>query len=110
MNAIFWKLDNVGPIGLSIMVFMSKCFLQNLEEISIVIKMVLHITRTLFKRLWGDNHATLLDTINSQDLATQCTVNLKNENKRLDIILTTIQKNQQQQQVLQYQNLQQIQN
>ena len=110
MNAIFWKLDNVGPIGLSIMVFMSKCFLQNLEEISIVIKMVLHITRTLFKRLWGDNHATLLDTINSQDLATQCTINLKNENKRLDIILTTIQKNQQQQQVLQYQNLQQIQN
>ena len=108
MNAIFWKLDNVGPIGLSIMVFMSKCFLQNLEEISIV--MVLHITRTLFKRLWGDNHATLLDIINSQDLATQCTINSKNVNKRLDIILTTIQKKQQQQQVLQYQNLQQIQN
>ena len=110
MNAIFWKLDNVGPIGLSIMVFMSKCFLQNLEEISIVIKMVLRITRTLFKRLWGDNHATLLDIINSQDLATQCTINSKNVNKRLDIILTTIQKKQQQQQVLQYQNLQQIQN
>ena len=110
MNAIFWKLDNVGPIGLSIMVVMSKCFLQNLEEISIVIKMVLHITRTLFKRLWGDNHATLLDIINSQDLATQCTINSKNVNKRLDIILTTIQKKKQQRQVLQYQNLQQIQN
>ena len=36
-NNLIWKLYNSGPIGLSIMVVLSECYLQRLEEKSIVL-------------------------------------------------------------------------
>ena len=34
-NNVIWTLENSGPIGLSIMVVLSECYLQRIEHISI---------------------------------------------------------------------------
>ena len=34
-NNLIWTLENSGPIGLSIMVVLSECYLQRIEHISI---------------------------------------------------------------------------
>ena len=36
-NKLIWKLYNSGPIGLSIMVVLSECYLQRIEEKSIAL-------------------------------------------------------------------------
>ena len=56
-NNLIWKLYNSGPIGLSIMVVLSECYLQRLEEKSIALSFVLNISPKTFKRYVDDSHA-----------------------------------------------------
>ena len=54
-----WKFYNSGPIGLSIMVVFSECYLQRLEEKSIALSFALNIWPKTFKRYVDDSHARL---------------------------------------------------
>ena len=56
-NNLIWKLYNSGPIGLPIMVVLSECYLQRLEEKSIALYFPLNISPKTFKRYVDDNHA-----------------------------------------------------
>ena len=56
---LIWKLYNSGPIGLSIMVVLSECYLQRLEEKSIALSFALNISPKTFKRYVDDSHARL---------------------------------------------------
>ena len=56
-NNLIWKLYNSGPIGLSIMVVLSECCLQRLEEKSIALSFALNISPKTFKRYVDDIHA-----------------------------------------------------
>ena len=56
-NNLIWKLYKLGPIGLSIMVVLSECYLQRLEEKSIALSFALNISPKTFKRNADDSHA-----------------------------------------------------
>ena len=56
-NNLIWKLYNSGPIGLSIMVVLSECYLQRLEEKSITLSFAPSISPKTFKRYVDDSHA-----------------------------------------------------
>ena len=55
-NNLIWKLYNSGPIGFSIMVVLSECYHQILEEKSIALSFVLSISPKTFKRYVDDSH------------------------------------------------------
>ena len=87
-----WKLDDSGPIDLSVMVVLSDCFLEMFEERSIAIALTLHTTPKTWKRCFDDSHAkfqnkaqslTFLDVLNTQDPAIQYTIEFENKCKQL---------------------------
>ena len=99
-----WNLENSGPIGLSIMVVLSECYLQKLEDKSISSALVLNIAPKTFKRYVDDSHARFqnkeksiqfLDILNKQDPAIQYTVEFENDNKELNFLDVTITNNKQ---------------
>ena len=55
-NNLIWKLCNSGHIGLSIMVVLSECYLQRLEENSIALSFAVNISPKTFKRYVDDSH------------------------------------------------------
>ena len=58
-NNVIWTLENAGPIGLSIMVVLSECYLQRIEHISIIQALTLNLAPRTFKRFVDDSHARL---------------------------------------------------
>ena len=75
-NNLIWTLENSGPIGLSIMVVLSECYLQGIEHISIIQALNLNLPPKTFKRFVDDSHTRFnhreqplqfLDILNSQD-------------------------------------------
>ena len=56
-NNLICKLYNSGPISLSIMVVLSECYFQGLEEKSIALFFALNVSLTTFKRYVDDSHA-----------------------------------------------------
>ena len=55
-NNLIRKLHNSGPIGLSIMVVLSECYLQRLEEKPIYLFFALNVSPKTFKRYVDDSH------------------------------------------------------
>ena len=87
-NNLIWTLENSGPIGLSIMVVLSECYLQRIEHISITQALNLNLAPKTFKRFVDDSHARFnnreqslqfLDILNSQDPSIQYTTEFENE-------------------------------
>ena len=82
-NILTWKIYNLGPIGLSIMVIPTECYLeqkktQRLEEKSITLSSALNVSPKTFKRYVDGSHARfenkkkslkLLEILNKQDLS-----------------------------------------
>ena len=98
-NYVIWTLENLGPIGLSIMVALSECYLQRIEHISITQALTLNLTPKTFKRFVDDSHARFndreqslqfLDTLNSQDPSIEYMIEFENENKLLSFLDVTI--------------------
>ena len=91
-NNLIWKLYNSGPIGLSIMVVLSECYLQRLKEKSIALSFALNISPKTFKRYVDDSDSRFenkqkslqfLEILNKQDSSIQCTIEFKNNQKQL---------------------------
>ena len=61
-NNLIWTLENSGPIGLSIMVVLSECYLQRIEHISITQALNLNVATKIFKRFVSDSHARFNNT------------------------------------------------
>ena len=53
---VIWTLENSGPISLSIMVVLSECYLQRIEQISITQALTLNLAPKSFKRFVDDSH------------------------------------------------------
>ena len=99
-NNLIWKLYNSGRIGLSIMFVLSECYLQRLEEKSIILSFALKILPKTFKHYVNDSHARFenkqkslqfLEILNKQDSSIQYTIEFENNQKQLnflDIIIT----------------------
>ena len=94
-NNVIWTLENSGPIGLSIMVVLSECYLQRIEHTSITQALNLNLAPKTFKRFVDDSHARFnnreqllqfLDILNSQDSSIQYTIEFENENKQLSFL------------------------
>ena len=92
-------MENSGPIGLSIMVVLSECYLQRIEHISITQALNLNLAPKTFKRFVGDSHARFnnreqslqfLDILSSQDPSIRYTIEFENENKQLKFLDITI--------------------
>ena len=61
-NILTWKIYNLGPIGFSIMVIPTECYLkekktQRLEEKSITLSSALNVSPKTFKRYVDGSHA-----------------------------------------------------
>ena len=100
-NNLIWKLYNSGPIGLSITVVLSECYLQRLEEKSIALSFALNISPKTFKRYVDDSHARFenkqkslqfLEILNKQDSSIQYTIEFENNQKQLNFLDITITK------------------
>ena len=98
-NNVIWTLENSGPIGLSIMVVLSECYLQRIEHISKTQALTLNLAPKTFKRFFDDSHARFnnreqalqfLDILNSQDSSIQYTIEFENVNKQLSFLDVTI--------------------
>ena len=94
-----WRLENSGPIGLSIMVVLSECYLQRIEHISITQALTLNLAPKTFKRFFDDSRARFnnreqslqfLGILNSQGPSIQYTIEFENENKQLSFLNVTI--------------------
>ena len=79
-NNVIWTLEQSGPIGLSIMVVLSECYLQRVEHISITQTLNFNLEPKTFKRFVDDSHARVsnreqslqfLDILSSQDPSIQ---------------------------------------
>ena len=101
-NNLFWKLYNSGPIGLSIMVVLSGCYLQRLEENSIALSFALNIWPKTFKCYVDDSHARFenkqkylqfLELLNKQDSSIQYNIEFENNQKQLNFLDITITNN-----------------
>ena len=101
-NNLIWKLYNSGPIGLSIMVFLSECYLQRLEEKSIALSFALNISSKTFKRYVDDSHGRFenkekslqfLEILNKQDSSIQYAIEFENNQKQLNFLDITITNN-----------------
>ena len=53
---VIWTLENSEPISLSIMVVLSECYLQRIEQISITQALTLNLAPKSFKRFADDSH------------------------------------------------------
>ena len=53
---LIWKLYNSGAVDLSIMVVLSKCYLQRREEKPVPLSFALNISPKTFKRYVDDSH------------------------------------------------------
>ena len=98
-NNVIWTLENSGPIGLSIMVVLSECYLQRIEHISITQALDLNVAPKTFKRFVDDSRARFnnreqslqfLDILKSQYPLIQYTTEFENENKELSLLDITI--------------------
>ena len=92
-------MENSGPLGLSIMVVLSECYLQRIEYISITQALNLNLAPKTFKKFIDDSYARLnnreqslqfLDILNSQDPSIQYTIEFENENKQLNFLDITM--------------------
>ena len=101
-NNLIWKLYNSGPIGLSIMVVLSECYLQRLEEKSIALSFALNISPKTFKRYVDDSHVRFenkqeslqfLEILNKQDSSIRYTIESENNQKQLNFLDITINNN-----------------
>ena len=101
-NNLIWKLYNSGPIGLSIMVVLSECYLQRLKEKCIALSFALNISPKTVKRYVDDSHARFankqkslqfLGILNKQDSSIQCTIEFENNQKQLNFLDITITNN-----------------
>ena len=98
-NNVIWTLENSGPIGLSIMVILSECYLQRIQHISIIQALTLNIAPKTFIRVVDNFHAKFntreqslqfLDILSNQDSSIQCTIEFENENKQLSFFKASI--------------------
>ena len=98
-NNVIWTLKNSGPLGLSIMVVLSECYLQRIEHIYIMQALNLSLAPKTFKRFVDDSHARFnnreqsvqfLDILNSHNPSIQYTIDFENENKQLSFLDVTI--------------------
>ena len=101
-NNLIWKLYNSCPFGLSIMVVLSECYLQRLEEKSIALSFALNISHKTFKHNVDDSHARFdnkqkslqfLEILNKQDSSIQYTIEFENNQKQLNFLDITITNN-----------------
>ena len=101
-NKLIWKLYNTGHIGLSIIVVLSECYLQRLEEKSVALSFALNISPKTFKRYVYDSHARFenkqkyiqfLEILNKQDSSIQYTIEFENYQKHLNFLDITITNN-----------------
>ena len=101
-NNQIWKLYNSGPIGLSIMVVLSECYLQRLEEKSVTLSFALNLSPKTFKRYVDDSHTRFenkqkslqfLEILNKQDSSIQYTIEFENNRKQLNFLDITITNN-----------------
>ena len=101
-NNLIWKLYNSGPIGLSIMVVLSECYLQRLKEKSIALSFALNISPKTFKRYVDDSDSRFenkqkslqfLEILNKQDSSIQYTIEFENNQKQLNFLDITITNN-----------------
>ena len=99
---LIWKLYDSGPIGLSIMVVLSECYLRKLEEKSIALSFALNISPNTFKRYVDGSHARFenkqkslqfLEILNKQDSSIQYTIEFENNQKQLKFLDITITNN-----------------
>ena len=75
-NNVIWTLENLGPVGLAIMVILTKCYLHIIKHISITKAFTLNVAPKTFKRFVDNSHARFkareqslhcLAILNSQD-------------------------------------------
>ena len=101
-NNLIWKLYNSDPIGLSIMVVLSECYLQRLKEKSIALSFALNISPKTFKRYVDDSDSRFenkqkslqfLEILNKQDSSIQYTIEFENNQKQLNFLDITITNN-----------------
>ena len=101
-NNLIWQLYNSGPIGLSIIVVLSECYIQRLEEKSIASSFALNISPKTFKRYVDDSHARFenkqkslqfLEISSKQDSCIQNTIEFENNQKQLNFLDITITNN-----------------
>ena len=94
-NNVIGTLENSGPIGLSIMVVLSECYLQRNEHISITQALNFNLAPKTFKRFVDDSQAKFnnreqslqfLDILNIQDLSIQYTIEFENKKKQLNFL------------------------
>ena len=99
---LIWSLLNSGPIGLSIMVVLSKSYLQYLEKNAIELALTFDIAPKTFRRYVDDFHARFgsrnnatefLNVLNSQDPQMQYTIEYENDHKELNFLDVTIRNN-----------------
>ena len=99
---LIWKLYNSGPIGLSIMVVLSECYLQRLEEKCIALSFALNISPKTFKRYVDDCHTRFkykqkslqfLEILNKQNSSIQYTTEFENDQKQLNFLDITVNNN-----------------
>ena len=93
-------LENAGPIGLgsilpSLMVVLSKSYLQHLEHKAMIEALTMQIQPKIFKRYVDDSHARFTskhhanifqEILNKQDPAIQYVIEHENENKSLNFL------------------------
>ena len=101
-NNLIWELYNSCLIGLSIMVVLSKYYLQRLEEKSIALSVALNISPKNFKHYVDDSHARFenkqkslqfLEILNKEDPSIQYTIEFENNQKQLNFLDITITNN-----------------
>ena len=93
---VIWMLENLGPIGLSIMFVLCECYLQRIEHIFITQALTLNLAPKTFKRFVDDSHVRFinnreqslqfLDILNSQNLSIRYIIEFENENKQLSFL------------------------
>ena len=87
---LIWKLYNSGLICLSIIVVLSECYIQRLEEKSIALSFALNISPKTFKHYVDHSHARFenkqkslqfFEILNKQDSSIQYTIEFENNQK-----------------------------
>ena len=91
-NNLIWKLHNSGPIGLSIMVVLSECYLQRLEEKTYLF-VALNVSPKTFKGYVDDSQdrfenkqqsVQFFEILNKQDSSVQYTIEFVNNEKQIN--------------------------
>ena len=91
-NNLIWKLHNSGPIGLSIMVVLSECYLQRIEEKTYLF-FALNVSPKTFKGYVDDSQdrfenkqqsLQFFEILNKQDSSVQYTIEFVNNEKQIN--------------------------